>query len=182
MNTLDHRSLNPIATFGLLVGGSFIIASLLFILSGRDVVMNPRLNNVVSCLSIIGCFMGVKKFRDDRLAGSITYGRAFSAGLKIVLLATVLYSIYTFALYSARPELMEEYKNIMTVMIKEIYGEISLGIPAEILNETITPLVVAFSEFFRDVLLGMFFLLVIAAILRRNLPTPARPNPSDLNA
>jgi hypothetical protein len=167
--------------FGLLVGGSFILSSILFDLSGKSNVLNPRLNNVISCLSIVGCFMGIKKYRDDRLDGLISYGRAFGAGMKILLLAAALYSFYTFALFSGTPELMEEYKSISNMILREVYGETSFHeAMAEVLDETLTPGLVAFGEFFRDILYGMFFLLVIAAILRRGLPPPpVNTNPTD---
>ncbi|MDR2130253.1 MAG: DUF4199 domain-containing protein [Odoribacteraceae bacterium] len=171
-----HRSFSPIVIFGLLIGGSFIVASFLFIVSGREIVLNPRLNNVISCLSIIGCFMGIKKFRDERLTGAISYGRAFSTGLKIILVATVLYTLYTYFLYSAVPEFMENYKQIMTGALKKVYGETSFyALAAETLNKSLSPGLIAFGEFFRELIFGMFFLLVVAAIVKRSSPVNTHP-------
>ena len=172
--TPDRQSPNPIVIFGLLVGGSFIAASVLFIaLEGEveNIVANNRLNNVISCLSIIGCFLGVKKFRDDRLEGIISYGKAFSAGCKIILLAALIYSLYTFALYTTLPGLLEAYLDIMNTMLEKIYGGTAFhALTVEAMKESLSPTLVAFGEFFREVIHWMFFLLVVAAILRRTAP------------
>ena len=175
MASSDHRSISPLTLFGLLVGGGFIVASLLFILSGKDAAMDPRLGNVVSGLTIIGCFMGVKKYRDDRLGGIISYGQAFGAGLRVLLLAALLYTVYTYFLYARTPDLLERYREVSAIVMKEIYGNTPFGAATVEMSKAITPGMVAFGEFLRDVVFGMFFLLVIAAILRR---TTARTHPS----
>jgi hypothetical protein len=159
--------------FGLLVGGSFILASLLFVMTGKGIVLNPRLNNVTSCLGIIGSFIGIKKLRDERMGGVITYGRAFAAGFKIILAATALHALYTFIIYSSLPGLIEEYRRVVTIVVEKLYSDTPLLAPAgEFLDRGLTPAFVAFGEFFQKALAGTFFLVIIAAILRHSRPAP----------
>ena len=66
--------------FGCLIGGTFIFASLLFILAGKGIVVNAQFHNIIMMLTIFGIFIGVRKYRDEQLAGVISYGKeAFSS-------------------------------------------------------------------------------------------------------
>ena len=51
--------------FGLFVGLSFIAVAYAYYRSGRGVSLNPQLNNVILLLSIVGAFIGVRKYRDE---------------------------------------------------------------------------------------------------------------------
>ena len=61
--------------FGCLIGGTFIFASLLFILAGKGIVVNAQFHNIIMMLTIFGIFIGVRKYRDEQLAGVISYGK-----------------------------------------------------------------------------------------------------------
>ena len=76
MNTTHKSYWKENTLFGLLIGGSFSMASLLFIWGGKSVAMNPQLNNVIMLLTIFGVFVGAKKYRDEALGGVISYGKA----------------------------------------------------------------------------------------------------------
>jgi hypothetical protein len=172
-----YRFPGPITTFGTLVGGSFIAASLLFLAAGRGVVLDPRLNNVISCLGIAGSFIGVKQIRDGHMEGLITYGRAFAAGFKILLLATALYSLYVYTLYTSVPGMLDEYHDIMMAALDAVGDETPfLNVMRESVNVK-SPFLIATSEWFQKMLSGMFFLLVVAAILRRGTPSRVNTNP-----
>ena len=71
--------------FGCLIGGTFIFASLLFILAGKGVVVNAQFHNIIMMLTIFGIFMGVRKYRDEQLAGVISYGNIYSLHRFIML-------------------------------------------------------------------------------------------------
>ena len=69
--------------FGCLIGGTFIFASLLFILAGKGIVVNAQFHNIIMMLTIFGIFIGVRKYRDEQLAGVISYGKALKTGIFI---------------------------------------------------------------------------------------------------
>ena len=70
--------------FGCLIGATFIFASLLFILAGKGIVVNAQFHNIIMMLTIFGIFMGVRKYRDEQLAGVISYGKALKTGIYIL--------------------------------------------------------------------------------------------------
>ena len=51
--------------FGLLVGLGFIAAALIFYKTGQGISLNPGLNNAIQLLSIMGAFIGVRKYREE---------------------------------------------------------------------------------------------------------------------
>lgn len=55
--------------FGCLIGATFIFASLLFILTGKGIVVNAQFHNIIMMLTIFGIFIGVRKYRDEQLSG-----------------------------------------------------------------------------------------------------------------
>ena len=86
--------------FGCLIGATFIFASLLFILAGKGIVVNAQFHNIIMMLTIFGIFMGVRKYRDEQLAGVISYGKALKTGIYILCVASLCYAVYVFFLYS----------------------------------------------------------------------------------
>lgn len=86
--------------FGCLIGATFIFASLLFILAGKGIVVNAQFHNIIMMLTIFGIFMGVRKYRDEQLAGVISYGKALKTGIYILCVLPryampCTYSFYT---------------------------------------------------------------------------------------
>jgi len=65
--------------FGLFVGLSFIAVAYAYYRSGRGVSLNPQLNNVILLLSIVGAFIGVRKYRDELPDNCLSYGKALGA-------------------------------------------------------------------------------------------------------
>ncbi len=50
-------------------------------------------------LSMLFVFFGIRSYRDTELGGTITFGKAFLAGLFISLIASVIFGIFTIILY-----------------------------------------------------------------------------------
>ena len=168
MENTNESFFKPNTLFGGLIGGSFIIASLLFAYAGKGVVANPQFNNIIMMLTIIG----IKKSRDDHLAGIISYGKALSTGIYILAVAAVCYAVYTFILYSSDSELLATYKKVMLTMMNEVYKNMNLQ---ELFNTSLSdlffsPVVIAFGELFNRILVGAAFTLFIAGLVKRKTP------------
>ena len=71
--------------FGLFVGLSFIAVAYAYYRSGRGVSLNPQLNNVILLLSIVGAFIGVRKYRDELPDNCLSYGKALGACTYLIL-------------------------------------------------------------------------------------------------
>jgi len=66
-------------------------------------------------LSLLFVFFGIRSYRDVELGGVISFGRAFTTGLFITLIASVIFGIFTVLLYTVISpnlgnEMIEFYK------------------------------------------------------------------------
>ena len=155
--------------FGCLIGGTFIFASLLFILAGKGVVVNAQFHNIIMMLTIFGIFMGVRKYRDEQLAGVISYGKALKTGIYILCIASLCYAVYVFFLYTFNADLLTEFKNV-TITTLKITGQNSplFKMLEENMDVYFVPASIAFGELFNRILVGAAFSLFIAGLVRRS--------------
>lgn len=80
--------------YGLIAG--FITASMFFITHSTGEIdfdngMLVGYATMVIAFSLI--FFGVKNYRDNHLAGTITFGKAFQVGILVTLVASVIYAL-----------------------------------------------------------------------------------------
>jgi hypothetical protein len=101
-----------VLTFGLicglvlsvLMGGSLLLANKIG--SGHSMV----LGYTIMVASFLLVYFGIRSYRDNNLAGAISFGRAFSCGLLIVLIATVCYvAMWEFLYYNFMPHFLDGY-------------------------------------------------------------------------
>ena len=167
-NTKRNIFLQKNTLFGLCIGLSFIVISYLYYKTGRDITTNPRFNNLLLLLSIAGAFIGTRKYREEVLAGKLSYGYALGCCLYLIGVAAVSYSVYLYFLYSAHPELVKSYVTTLEAAFQEIYGQNN---PAANLNNLlqtlITPLFLALANIFSQLLTGIIFSLFLAGLLRK---------------
>lgn len=154
--------------FGLFVGLSYILTAYIYYRSGRGISLNPQLNNVILLLSIVGAFIGVKKYRDESSNGTMTYARALGACVFLLAVAAVVYGIYLYSLYSSHTELQENYRLAIDAMLREIYaGSPLLENMTAMMKTFTTPAVIAFAEIFNKIFIGFIFSLFVAGFLRK---------------
>jgi hypothetical protein len=101
-----------VLTFGLisgvvvsvLMGGSLLIADRIG--SGHSLV----LGYAIIVASFLFIYFGIRSYRDNILAGRITFGRAFACGILITLVSTVCYVVMWEVLYfNFLPHFMDGY-------------------------------------------------------------------------
>src|SRR6202030_4708916 len=101
-----------VLTFGLiagliisvLMGGSLLIADKIG--SGHSLALAYTIM-VASCLLI---YFGIRSYRDNTLAGQISFGRAFACGILISVITTVCYVATWEVLYfNFMPHFMDSY-------------------------------------------------------------------------
>jgi hypothetical protein len=101
-----------VLTFGLiagviisvLMGGSLLIANKIG--SGHSMVLGYTMM-VASFLLI---YFGIRSYRDNDLAGQISFGRAFTCGILIALITTVFYVVMWEIIYfNFMPHFMDSY-------------------------------------------------------------------------
>ena len=109
--------------------------------------------------------MGVRKYRDEQLAGVISYGKALKTGIYILCVASLCYAVYVFFLYSFNADLLTEFKNV-TINTLKITGQNKML--EENMDIYFVPVSIAFGELFNRILVGAAFSLFIAGLVRRS--------------
>ncbi len=164
----NHTFVKKNAIFGGLLGVSLILVSVLFHISGKNLVFNPQLNNVIMLLSITCAFIGIRKYREEELQGFISYALTLGGFLYIISIGTFIYGIYIYFLFRFTPELQQNYLAILDTMLDEMYkGTPILNSAKDMMEHLVTPFFISAMETFNKILTGLIFSLLPALILRR---------------
>lgn len=86
-----------IITYGLIAGvivsGLMLMTQLLLRNATIDMDSSMIIGYTTMVISLSLVFFGIKSFRDQHLKGSITFGKAFTVGILIAMVASLMYSI-----------------------------------------------------------------------------------------
>ena len=163
--------------FGLLMGAGWCVASLLFLRWGKGMAMNPTLNNVLVMMAIAGVYLGLRDYRERGLGGVMGYWQGLGRGLYMVVVAAVVYGVYTVLLLETNAGVMEGYRQVMVAAVGEmakVYGESPmLEAVREGIEVYLMPVSVAVGEFFNHVITGGLFTACVAALVYRRFPRKA---------
>jgi hypothetical protein len=174
-----------VLTFGLisglimsvLMGGSLLVAGKIG--SGHSLV----LGYTIMVASFLLIYFGIRSYRDNTLAGQISFGRAFACGILIALISSVCYVVMWEVLYfNFMPHFMDSY------FAAQIHKVQSSGLdPATIAARVAAirhsaqlyqnPFVNMAYTFIEPLPVGLIITLVSAAILRRKAPVESATAP-----
>src|ERR1700761_5503318 len=167
-----------VLTFGLiagliisvLMGGSLLLADRIG--SGHSMV----LGYTIMVASFMLVYFGIRSYRDNVLAGQISFGRAFACGIQITLITTVCYVATWEVLYfNFMPHFMDSYFGA------QIHKVQSAGLDPAVTAAQIAairhsqqlyqnPFVNMAYTFIEPLPVGILMNLMSAAILRRKAP------------
>ena len=154
--------------FGIGVGLSFILSSFLLYKTGKSVIFNPQASNISLLLSIAGAYIGTRTLREEILHGFISFRQALGSSIYIIIVGTFIHAIFIFQLYNAVPELMENYKSMLDIVLEEAYkGQDILATIKTVMGNAVSPLLIAITDFTNKIFTGFIFSLLIAAMLKR---------------
>jgi len=162
---------------GILVG-LFLLSHLLFMKDFKPEMW--EVGEIVGYSSMIialtAIFFGIKNYRDKVLAGKISFGKAFLLGLGISAVASVIFGIYVYLLYTViSPDLTDKMIECYRERIKTS-GETQQVITQELekfqMEEPMwrNPFLQSFAMIVTVLVIGILISLVSAAILRRKEP------------
>ncbi|MGO9950097.1 MAG: DUF4199 domain-containing protein [Steroidobacteraceae bacterium] len=174
-----------VLTFGLisglimsvLMGGSLLVADKIG--SGHSLV----LGYTIMVASFLLIYFGIRSYRDNTLAGQISFGRAFACGILIALISSVCYVVMWEVIYfNFMPHFMDSY------FAAQIHKVQSSGLdPATIAARVAAiqhsaqlyqnPFVNMAYTFIEPLPVGLIITLVSAAILRRKAPVESATAP-----
>ena len=171
-----------VLTFGLiagvmisvLMGGNLLIADKIG--SGHSLV----LGYTTMVASFLLVYFGIRSYRDNALAGEISFGRAFACGILITLITCACYvAMWEVVYFNFMPHFMDSY------FAAQIHKVQSLGLdPAATAARVAAiqhsqqlyqnPLVNMAYTFMEPLPVGLIITLISAAVLRRKAPVEPR--------
>jgi hypothetical protein len=169
-----------VLTFGLiagliisvLMGGSLVLADRIG--SGHSLV----LGYAIIVASFLLVYFGIRSYRDNVLAGRISFGRAFACGILITLITTICYVVTWEILYfNFMPHFMDSY------FAAQIHKVQAAGLDSATTAAQIAgiqhsqqlyqnPVVNMAYTFMEPLPVGLVITLISAALLRRSSPIP----------
>jgi hypothetical protein len=169
-----------VLTFGLisglimsvLMGGSLLLADKIG--SGHNSLV---LGYTIMVASFLLVYFGIRSYRDNTLAGQISFGRAFACGILITLISTVCYVVMWEVLYfNFMPHFMDGY------FAAQIHKLQSAGLDSATTAARVAaiqhsqqlyqnPLVNMAYTLMEPLPVGVLITLLSAALLRRKAPT-----------
>ena len=180
-----------VLTFGLIAGvmisvlmdGSLLIANKIG--SGHNSMVLGYTMMVASFLLI---YFGIRSYRDNNLAGQISFGRAFACGILIALITCVFYvATWEVIYFQFMPHFMDSY---WAAMIQKVQ---SSGLdPATTAARVAAiqhsqqlyqnPIVNMAYTFMEPLPVGLIITLISAAVLRRKAPAQPAAAPGVITA
>jgi len=180
-----------VLTFGLIAGliisvlmdGSLLLANKIG--SGHNSMILGYTMMVGSFLLV---YFGIRSYRDNNLAGQISFGRAFSCGILIALITTVCYVATWEVLYfNFMPHFMDTYwaAQIAKVQSSGLDPATTAAKVAEIQHSQQlyqNPFVNMAYTFMEPLPVGLIITLISAAVLRRKAQVKPNPAPAVITA
>jgi hypothetical protein len=172
-----------VLTFGLISG--FIMA----VLMGGTLLLADKIGSghnslvlgyTIMVASFLLIYFGIRSYRDNALAGQISFGRAFGCGILITLISTVCYVLMWEILYfNFIPHFMDSY------FAAQIHKVQSAGLDSATTTARIAaiqhsqqlyqnPLVNMAYTFMEPAPVGLIITVLSAALLRRKAATPSK--------
>ena len=172
-----------VLTFGLiaglmisvLMGGALLLANKIG--SGHSMV----LGYTMMVASFLLVYFGIRSYRDNNLAGQISFGRAFTCGILITLITTVCYvASWEILYFNFMPHFMDSYwaTQIHKVQASSLDPATTAAKVAEIQHSQQlyqNPIVNMAYTFIEPLPIGLIITLISAAVLRRK--SPVQPTP-----
>jgi hypothetical protein len=123
-------------------------------------------------IQIVTLFLGIKAFKDKKYEGEISYINALWGGLIITFFLTTIYSVTTFIYFSnSGNEILDYAITESTKALTELKKPLSEINETKIkITDALTPSNQLKSAFIEKFIIGLFFSLVFATILRKRNP------------
>jgi hypothetical protein len=164
-----------VLTFGL-IAGAILAAMMLLTLPFQDQIGFDKgaiIGYTTMVLAFLMTYFGVRSYRDNVAGGRVTFGRAFSVGLLITLVATCCYvATWEVVFYKLSPDFTDKYAAYAIAQAKKSgASEAKLAETTKQMQEFKTmyanPLYNIAFTFLEPLPVGIVFTLVSAGILSR---------------
>ncbi|MGJ5818372.1 DUF4199 domain-containing protein [Paludibaculum fermentans] len=171
-----------VLTFGLIAGliVSVLMGGSLLLADKIGTGHSMALGYTIMVASFLLIYFGVRSYRDNELAGQISFGRAFACGILITLITTVCYvAMWEILYFNFMPHFMDSYwaAQIKKVQASGLDPATTAAQVAEIQHSQQlyqNPLVNIAYTFMEPLPVGLLITLISAGVLRRKGPAEPR--------
>jgi len=171
-----------VLTFGIIAGViiSVLMNASLLLANKIGSSHSMMLGYTIMVASFLLVYFGIRSYRDNNLAGRISFGRAFACGFLITLITTVFYVVsWEIIFFNFMPHFMDGY------FAAQIHKVQSAGLDAATTAARVAaiqhsqelyqnPFVNAAYTFIEPLPVGLIITLISAAVLRRKAPAEPR--------
>jgi hypothetical protein len=177
-----------VLTFGLIAGLiiSVLMGGSLILADKTGFSHSMALGYTIMVASFLLIYFGVRSYRDNVLAGQISFGRAFTCGILITLITTVCYvAMWEILYFNFMPHFMDSYfaAEIRKVQSAGLDAATTAAKVAELQQfqqQYKNPLVNIAYTFLEPLPVGLLITLISAGLLRRKSPAqPAATTPAE---
>ena len=98
METKQNSFILHTLNYGSFTGGGLVVFSLL--MYSIDINFKSPLMYLAFLVLAAGIFFGIKSYRDNYLAGFISYGKCIALGVMISLIASIILAVYTYLFFT----------------------------------------------------------------------------------
>jgi len=175
-----------VLTFGLISGVmiSVLMDTSLLLASKIGSGHSMMLGYTIMVASFLLIYFGIRSYRDTKLAGQISFGRAFSCGILIALITTVCYvGTWELLYFNFMPHFMDSYfaAQIHKVQVSGLDpATIAAQVAAIQRSQQLyqNPFVNMAYTFIEPFPVGLIITLISAALLRRKVPVQTTAAPA----
>jgi hypothetical protein len=178
-----------VLTFGLISG------LLIAVLTGGSLLLADKIGSrhsmalgyTIMVASFLLIYFGIRSYRDNELAGQISFGRAFTCGILITLVTTVCYvAMWEVLYFNFMPHFMDGYfaAQVHKIQSSGLDSATMAARVAEIQRSQQlyqNPFVNIAYTFIEPFPVGLIITLISAAILRRKAPVASNTAPASMS-
>jgi Protein of unknown function (DUF4199) len=177
-----------VLTFGLISG------LLISVLTGGSLLLADKIGSrhsmalgyTIMVASFLLIYFGIRSYRDNDLAGQISFGRAFTCGILITLVTTICYvAMWEVLYFNFMPHFMDGYfaAQVHKIQSSGLDSATMAARVAEIQRSQQlyqNPFVNIAYTFIEPFPVGLIITLISAAILRRKAPVASNTAPAGM--
>lgn len=174
--------MKPYLKYGLIVAGIGIIISMISYLIGMDKTDAGQYIGYLNIpIMIVAMVFAIKERREKELGGFIEFGQAFGTASLMVVIASVITSVYTYLYMSVINPGMKDYiiQKQMEKMESQGQSQEQIDMAMPYVEKFTTPGMVTLFALLGGIVLGIIIALIVAAIMKKPNPNPFAETPSN---
>ena len=152
--------------YGLYFGVAITFYSVILYVLGLS--LNENIKYLSFLLSAVGVVIVQINYRNRELDGVISYGQALGFGVAVILIGSIITSIYSFIIFSIDPSLIEQIKIAQEeAMLKKGMSEDQIEAGVAMFSKMSSPGIMAIFSLFGSLFFGTIISLVTSIFVKR---------------